>query len=81
MATLEGAKAKLRAKGPQMASNYNASKGRAVSHYGQGIARFLGRPASGAILSSYQAGMSRAEFRAPDPDLWASRYIDKMTGG
>ncbi len=71
MATLQSAKAKYAAKtGSTGIANYNSAKGRMPSNYANGIARFVGRPAAGSVLSNYQAGISRAEYRGGDPELF-----------
>lgn len=81
MATIASATEKLRRKSGSMATNFDASKGRAVQNYGSGVARFIGQQPSGPILQAYQTGMAAAVYRAPDPDKWARNYISKMTGG
>lgn len=81
MATLQSAQEKLGRKAPSMAANFNASKGRAVGRYGTGMSRFLGAPVAANILASYQAGMSAATYRAPDPAYWAQRMREKFSGG
>lgn len=63
--------AKLQRKGSQMASSYNASKGRAAANYaavGFGPAR----------VAAYQAGIQAATYRAPDPNKWATNWSAKM---
>jgi len=63
--------AKLQRKGTQMASSYNASKGRAAQNYaavGFGPTR----------VAAYQAGIPAATFTAPDPAKWARNWSAKM---
>lgn len=64
--------AKLQRKAAQMASSYAASKGRASANYaaaGFGPTR----------VSAYQAGIQAAQFRAPDPNKWATNWLAKMS--
>lgn len=63
---------KLARKASQMAASWNASKGRAAQNYsavGFGPAR----------TAAYQAGISAAKFRAPDPNKWATNWAAKMS--
>ncbi len=63
--------AKLSRKASQMANSYNASKGRAAQNYsavGFGPAR----------TAAYQAGIQAAQYRAPDPNKWATNWAAKM---
>lgn len=63
--------AKLSRKATQMASSYNAAKGRAASNFsavGFGPGRTV----------AYRAGIDAATYRAPDPQKWATNWLAKM---
>lgn len=81
MATLQSAKEKYARSMSTAPAAYNAAKGRAQAHYAEGVARFLGGPPAAHIVQRYNAGMAAAQYRPGDPERWASRYREKMTGG
>lgn len=58
---------KLRAKGSQMKSNYNASKGRMMSNYGS-------LPFGPKTKAAYRAGVKRAKYRSPNAKKWERNW-------
>lgn len=80
MASLESAMAKYARKTQAGAAKYNAAKGRMKSNYAAGVARFIGQPVAGHILSSYSAGIDAAQYVAGDPNKWRANYVAAMTG-
>ena len=64
--------AKLGRKASSMASSYNAAKSRMVAHYGN-------LPFGPTRKSNYSAGVSAAQYRAPDPSKWAENWRAKMS--
>ena len=63
--------AKLGRKAASMASSYNAAKSRMQAHY---AAVGFGPTRTG----NYNAGVSAAQYRAPDPSKWAENWKAKM---
>ena len=81
MATLQSAKEKYARKTANAASAWNAAKVQMSSRYAEGVARFLGSPPSGRVMSNYSAGIQAAQYRGGDPNRWAEGYTRAMTGG
>ena len=63
--------AKLSRIASQMANSCNASKGRAALNYS---AVGFGPPRN----AGYQTGLHAAQYRAPDPNKWATNRAAKM---
>jgi hypothetical protein len=63
--------AKLARKATQMATSYDAAKGRMVEG-------FRGVGFGPARTAAYQAGVSAATYHAPDPAKWARNWSAKM---
>ena len=63
---------KLEAKSGQMAQNYNDAKPIMTREYNA-------LPFGPKTKSAYAAGISRAEYRAPDAAKWARKFADGVS--
>ncbi len=81
MATLQSAMEKYARKTAQGAAAWNAAKPRMAANYARGMQEFFGAPISGHVAASYQAGVNAGQYRGGDPNKWAQRFREKMTGG
>lgn len=62
---------KLATKAASMAASYNAAKSRMKTAYGA-------TPFGPTRKSNYNAGVDAGQYRAPDPNKWATNWKAKM---
>lgn len=63
--------AKLQRKAGSMATSWNAAKGRMTAGYS-------GAGFGPTRTANYTAGINAAQYRAPDPNKWATNWAAKM---